>query len=76
VSNKLRTKEQRAAAVPGFVADVLPHIAAGRIQPQIDQVVDFAQLPQAKARMEAGAHVGKIILRGALNVAACRGEVS
>jgi NADPH2:quinone reductase len=63
VSNKLRTKDQRASSVPGFVADVLPHIAAGRIQPQIDQVVDFAQLPQAKARMEAGAHVGKIILR-------------
>jgi NADPH2:quinone reductase len=63
VSNKLRTKEQRASTVPGFVADVLPHIAAGRIQPQVDQVVDFAQLPQAKARMEAGAHVGKIVLR-------------
>jgi NADPH2:quinone reductase len=63
VSNKLRSKEQRASTVPGFVADILPHLAAGRIEPQIDQVVAFAQLPQAKARMEAGAHVGKIILR-------------
>ena len=63
VSNKLRSKEQRAAAVPRFVAHVLPHIAAGRIKPQIDQVVDFAQLREAKARMEAGAHVGKIVLR-------------
>ena len=63
VSNKLRTKEQRAAAIPRFVAEVLPHFAAGRIQPQIDQVMDFAQLAEAKARMEAGAHVGKIILR-------------
>ena len=63
VSNKLRTKEQRAAAVPRFVAEVLPHFAAGRIQPQIDRVVDFAQLAEAKARMEAGAHVGKIVLR-------------
>jgi hypothetical protein len=26
-------------------------------------VMDFAQLAEAKARMEAGAHVGKIILR-------------
>ncbi len=63
VSNKLRTKEQRAAAVPRFVAEVMPHFAAGRIKPQIDQVMDFAQLADAKARMEAGAHVGKIILR-------------
>ena len=63
VSNKLRTKEQRAAAVPRFVAEVMPHFAAGRILPQLDQVFDFAQLAQAKARMEAGAHVGKIVLR-------------
>ena len=63
VSNKLRTKEQRAAAVPRFVADVMPHFAAGRIKPQIDQVMDFARLKDAKARMEAGGHVGKIVLR-------------
>jgi NADPH2:quinone reductase len=62
VSNKLRSKEQRAASVPRFIAHVMPHLAAGRIKPQIDQVVGFAQLPQAKARMEAGGHVGKIIL--------------
>ncbi|HSV60477.1 MAG TPA: zinc-binding dehydrogenase [Variovorax sp.] len=63
VSNKLRSKSQRAAAVPAFVEQVLPHIAAGRIQPQVDQVFDFPHLAQAKARMEAGGHVGKIVLR-------------
>ncbi|MBT9463827.1 zinc-binding dehydrogenase [Hydrogenophaga sp.] len=63
VSNKLRSKAQRAAAVPRFVAEVMPHIASGRIQPRIDQVMDFAQLTEAKARMEAGAHIGKIVLR-------------
>lgn len=63
VSNKLRTKEQRAAALPRFVAEVMPLIAAGRIQPHIDRVMDFSQLEQAKARMEAGAHIGKIVLR-------------
>ncbi|HET6265759.1 MAG TPA: zinc-binding dehydrogenase, partial [Usitatibacter sp.] len=36
VSNKLRTREQRAAAVPRFVAEVMPHFASGRIKPQID----------------------------------------
>jgi NADPH2:quinone reductase len=63
VSNKLRTKEQRSAALPRFVAQVMPHIAAGRIKPHIDQVVDFPRLKEAKARMEAGDHVGKIVLR-------------
>lgn len=63
VSNKLRSKEQRAAAVPRFVAEVMPHFAAGRIVPQVDQVIDFARLPEGKARMEAGEHVGKIVLR-------------
>ncbi len=63
VSNKLRTKAQRAAAVPRFVAEVMPHFASGRIQPQIDRVVEFTHLPSAKARMEAAGHVGKIVLR-------------
>src|SRR5204862_1761216 len=48
VSNKLRSKAQRAAAVPRFVADVMPHITAGRIKAQIDQVVEFACLKEAK----------------------------
>jgi NADPH:quinone reductase-like Zn-dependent oxidoreductase len=63
VSNKLRSKAQRAAAVPRFTAEVLPLFADGRLVPQIDRVMPFVQLPQAKARMEAGDHVGKIVLR-------------
>lgn len=63
VSNKLRTLQQRSAAIPRFVADVLPLFASGRIVPRIDGVFGFAQLKEAKARMEAGAHIGKIVLR-------------
>ena len=63
VSNKMRTKEQRAAAIPRFAAEVLPHFEAGTLRPRIDQVMELAQLPQAKARMESGLHVGKIVLR-------------
>jgi NADPH:quinone reductase-like Zn-dependent oxidoreductase len=63
VSNKLRSKAQRAAAVPRFVSDVLPHLAAGRIRTLIDHVFEFDQLEQAKSCMESAGHVGKIILR-------------
>ena len=63
VSNKLRSKAQRASAVPRFAAEVLPHVAAGRIEPLVDRVYPFERLPQAKAAMESGAHVGKIVLR-------------
>lgn len=63
VSNKLRSKAQRAAAVPRFIAEVMPHVAAGRIKPQIDQVVEFTRLKEAKDRMEAGSHIGKIVLK-------------
>ncbi len=63
VSNKARSKEQRAAAVPRFVAEVMPLFASGRIRPLLDRVFEFAELPAAKARMEEGAHTGKIVLR-------------
>jgi NADPH2:quinone reductase len=63
VSNKLRNKAQKAAAIPRFVEEVMPHIAAGRIKPQVDQVFEFGRLKEAKALMEAGGHVGKIVLR-------------
>jgi NADPH:quinone reductase-like Zn-dependent oxidoreductase len=62
VSNKMRTKEQRAAAVPSFIQDIVPHLASGRIQPLLDKTYAFDQLAQAKARMEADVHAGKIVL--------------
>jgi len=62
VSNKMRNAEQRAAAVPGFVTDLLPAIAAGRIRPVIDKVYPFDQLEAARAYMESNRHVGKIVL--------------
>lgn len=62
VSNRLRTAEQRAVSVRGFAADILPHIASGRIKPVLDKVYPFAELPAAKARMESNAQVGKIVV--------------
>ncbi len=63
VSNKLRTKEQRAAALPRFISEVLPLFETGKIIPQVDQQYDFDELPDAKASMEAGRHAGKIVLK-------------
>jgi NADPH2:quinone reductase len=62
VSNKFRGIEERAATAAGFVADILPKIAAGQLRPLIDRVYPFAQLAEAKAYMEADRHVGKIVL--------------
>lgn len=64
VSNKLRTPQQRAEPVPGFKADWLPLFASGQLRPLVDHVVPFEQLAEARASMEAGAHVGKIVLDG------------
>ena len=63
VSNKLRSAEQRAESARGFVADILPAIADGRIRPMIDRVYPFDELPAAKAYMESNAHLGKIVMR-------------
>jgi len=63
VSNKMRNGAQRAVTVQGFTKDFLPLFAAGKLKPLIDKVYDFADLPQASARMQADAHVGKIVVR-------------
>ncbi len=62
VSNKLRTPEQRAAALPAFLRDVMPAIAAGRIRPIIDRAYPLDQLAAARERMESNQHVGKIVV--------------
>ena len=63
VSNKMRNGAQRGVTVQGFTKDFLPLFASGKLKPLIDKVYDFADLPQASARMQADAHVGKIVVR-------------
>jgi NADPH2:quinone reductase len=62
VSNKLRTPEQRSESARGFVADILPAIADGRIRIVLDRTFPFDELPAAKAYMESNAQVGKIAI--------------
>lgn len=64
VSNKLRTPEQRAEAIPEFKRQILPLIDIGKVAPMIYRVFPFEQLVEAKAVMESNQHLGKIILAG------------
>jgi NADPH:quinone reductase len=41
---------------------VLPLIAAGRVKPVIDTTFPLAKAAAAHARLEASAHIGKIVL--------------
>lgn len=41
----------------------MPLYGNGTIKPVIDQVFPFADIAAAHARMESGAHIGKILLR-------------
>ena len=63
VSNKLRTAEQRAMTVRGFIADLLPYFADGSIRPVIDRVYPFDRLPEAQTYMESDSHLGKVAIR-------------
>jgi NADPH:quinone reductase len=63
VSNKLRTAAQRALTVQGFTRDWLPLFASRKLKPLVDRVYEFTDLPKAVERMEADAHVGKIVVR-------------
>jgi len=62
VSNRFRNAAQRAETVRGFVKDVLPFLADGRLKPVVDKVFPFAELPAALAFMESDAQVGKIVV--------------
>ena len=63
VSNSRLSLEDKAECVRGFVRDVLPGIADGRIVPAIDRVFPLERIAEAKAHMESNAQIGKIVVR-------------
>ncbi len=63
VSNALLPPAQRAEAMRGFVRDILPGFADGRIVPVIDRVFPFAELAAAKAYVESDAQLGKVVVK-------------
>lgn len=61
------TLRNRDAAFKSLVADELartvwPHVEAGRLKPVIDRTYALADAADAHRRMEAGEHIGKIVL--------------
>lgn len=63
ISNTHLTAAERAGATRGFVRDVMPALADGRITPLIDKVYPFADLPAAKDYVESNAQLGKVVVR-------------
>jgi putative PIG3 family NAD(P)H quinone oxidoreductase len=58
-----RTREEKASIAEQLREYVWPVLAAGRCLPMIDKVYALNDASQAHARMEAGDHVGKIVLK-------------
>jgi putative PIG3 family NAD(P)H quinone oxidoreductase len=61
------TLRPRTTAFKALVADELaravwPHVEAGKLKPVIDSTFPLARAADAHRRMEAGEHVGKIVL--------------
>jgi NADPH2:quinone reductase len=60
---RARTREEKASIAEQLREYVWPVLAAGRCLPMIDKVYPLDQAAQAHARMEAGEHIGKIVLQ-------------
>ena len=57
-----RPTAEKAAIVTAVREQVWPLISAGQVTAVIDRVLPLADAPEAHRLMEAGAHVGKILL--------------
>ena len=57
-----RPISDKAAIARGVEEYVLPLMAAGKVRPLMDSTFPLAQAAAAHARMEASAHIGKIVL--------------
>ncbi|MEH6664422.1 MAG: NAD(P)H-quinone oxidoreductase [Brevundimonas sp.] len=60
---RARDANEKARLAGAVEARLWPWIADGRIRPVIDKVFPLEDAAAAHARLEAGAHVGKVVLR-------------
>jgi putative PIG3 family NAD(P)H quinone oxidoreductase len=59
---RARDNAFKALVAEEIARTVWPHVAAGRLLPIVDRSFPLAQAADAHRRMEAGAHIGKIVL--------------
>jgi NADPH:quinone reductase len=59
---RARSSPDKAAIARAVETNVLPLVAAGKVKPLIDSTFPLADAAAAHARMEAGRHIGKIVL--------------
>ena len=59
---RARSVEVKGAIATALEEKIWPLIEAGRIKPVIDRTFPLEQAAEAHAHMEAGAHIGKIVL--------------
>ncbi len=57
-----RSNEEKARIAAQVERNVWPWIEAGRVKPVIDSTFPLAEAEQAHARLQTGAHAGKIVL--------------
>jgi putative PIG3 family NAD(P)H quinone oxidoreductase len=57
-----RAVADKAAIAAAVERNVWPLIAAGKVRPVMDSTFPFAEAAKAHVRMEASAHIGKIVL--------------
>ena len=61
-SLRARPPAEKAAVVASVLEHVWPHVVAGRVRPVVDRVVPMAEAAEAHRVVEAGEHVGKVLL--------------
>ena len=57
-----RPLAEKAAIVASVVENVWPEVSAGRVRPVIDRVLPLPDAAEAHRVVEAGGHVGKVVL--------------
>ncbi len=57
-----RSIEFKTMVADEIARTVWPYVEGGRLKPVIDRVFPLTQAAEAHARMEAGEHLGKIVL--------------
>lgn len=62
-SLRARSAEEKAALAARMRMDVLPGFEEGALRPVVDRVLDLADVAEAHRVVEAGEHIGKVLLR-------------